>query len=214
MADYEIKTRKGYDFFQVASAFQKSIRRCDEMQSTFWGIELYESGYQTYAWKRMIIMASEDVGLGNPLVIVQIMALKQSYDYLAEKKERSLPERLPFMQAILLLTRCKKSRYVDHAITYYWQKHKDINLEMPDYAYDMHTRKGKAMGRGLKYFYEESVKTNNSNKIKGEEEIEALAMEVDNVYGVERIDNNFDDTQTVIKSKAKPTQIDLFAELE
>lgn len=211
---YEIKTKKGYDFFQVASAFQKSIRRCDEEQSTFWGIELYESGYQSYAWKRMVIMASEDVGLGDPDVIVKIMALKQSYDFLSSKNERSLPERLPFMQAVLLLTRCMKSRYVDHAITYYWQTHKDKFLEMPDYAYDMHTRKGKAMGRGLKYFYEESVKTNNSNKIKGEERMEALAMEVDNVFGVERIDMNHDDTEAIIKSKSKPRQTDLFAELE
>lgn len=214
MADYEVKTKKGYDFFQVASAFQKSIRRCDEAQSTFWGIELYESGYQSYAWKRMVIMASEDVGLGDPDVIVRIMALKQSYDFLAAKKERSLPERLPFMQAVLLLTRCMKSRYVDHAITYYWQTHKDKKLEMPDYAYDMHTRKGKAMGRGLKHFYEESVKTNNSNKIQGEEEIEALAMEVDNVFGVERIDMCHDDKEAVIKSKEKPKQPDLFAEFE
>lgn len=214
MAEYEIKTRKGYDFFQVASAFQKSIRRCDEEQSTFWGIELYESGYQSYAWKRMVIMASEDVGLGDPDVIVKIMALKESYDFLASKNERSLPERLPFMQAVLLLTRCMKSRYVDHAITYYWQTHKDRHLEMPDYAYDMHTRKGKSMGRGLKYFYEESVKTNNSNKIKGEEEIEALAMEVDNVFGVERIDKNHDDTDAIIKSKSKPKQAGLFSEFD
>lgn len=211
---YEIKTKKGYDFFQVASAFQKSIRRCDEEQSTFWGIELYESGYQAYAWKRMVIMASEDVGLGDPNVIVQIMALKESYDFLSSKNERSLPERLPFMQAVLLLTRCMKSRYVDHAITYYWQTHKDKSLEMPDYAFDMHTRKGKAMGRGLKYFYEESVRTNNSNKIKGEEEIEALAMEVDNVFGVERIDMNHDDTEAIIKSKSKPKQVGLFSEFD
>ena len=83
---------------------------------------------------------------------------------------------------------------------------------MPDYAYDMHTRQGKAMGRGLKYFYEESVRTNNSNKIEGEVELEALAMEVDNVYGVERIDRGTDDADVVIKSKAKPTEVDLFGE--
>lgn len=211
---YEIKTKKGYDFFQVASAFQKSIRRCDEEQSTFWGIELYESGYQAYAWKRMVIMASEDVGLGDPDVIVKIMALKQSYDFLSSKNERSLPERLPFMQAVILLTRCMKSRYIDHAITYYWQTYKDKYLEMPDYAYDMHTRKGKSMGRGLKYFYEEGVKTNNSNKIKGEEEMEALAMEVDNVFGVERVDINHDDTEAIIKSKSKPKQAGLFSEFD
>lgn len=198
---YEIKTQKGYDFFQVASAFQKSIRRCDERQSMYWAVELYDSGYAAYAWKRMVIMASEDVGLGDPHVITLIMALKESYEFLAKKKEGSKPERLPFTHAVLLLTRCKKSRYVDHAITYYWQSHQQTDMPIPDYALDMHTRAGKAKGRGLKHFYEESVKTNNSNKIKGEDEMEVLAMELDKVSGVERVDRNADSTETIIKSR-------------
>lgn len=206
-SSYEIKTKKGYDFFQVASAFQKSIRRCDETQAMYWAIELYESGYQEYAWKRMIIMCSEDVGLGDPFTIVQMMSLKQSYDYLAKKKEKSLPERLPFTHAVLLLTRCCKSRYVDHAITYYWDLNQKKYLEMPDYAFDMHTRKGKMLGRGLEYFYQESVKVCNANKIAGEEEIEKLAMEVDKVSGVERIDYGCDESEIVIRSQPMPKSL-------
>lgn len=212
---YEIKTQKGYDFFQVASAFQKSIRRCDERQSMYWAVELYESGYAAYAWKRMIIMSSEDVGLGDPHVISMMMALKESYEFLAKKKEAAKPERLPFTQAVLLITRCKKSRYVDHAITYYWQSHQQTDMPIPDYAYDMHTRKGKAMGRGLKFFYEESVKTNNTNKIRGEEEMEVLAMELDKVTGVERVDIAVDNSEIIIKSRdAGVAQGNLFENIE
>jgi len=188
MADYEVKTKKGYDFFQVASAFQKSIRRCDEKYAMYWAAELYESNYAKYAWKRMVIMASEDVGLGEPSLIVQIMALKQAYDMLAEKQEKSHPQKLAFTQAVIALVRSRKSRYMDHAITVYWDMLKTEYLEIPDYAFDMHTRKGKSMGRGLKYFYEESVLINNANKLQGEEDMEERALAIDGVDGISRHD--------------------------
>lgn len=199
--DYQVKTIKGYDFFEVSSSFQKSIRRGDEMQAMYWAVELYNSGYQNYVWKRMIIMCSEDVGLGDPFTIVQMMALKQSWDYLVAKKDKAIPERLPFTHAVVMLARSCKSRYMDHAITCYWHMNKTEHLEIPDYAYDMHTRKGKAMGRGLEFFYSESVKLENANKIPGEEKIEELAMEIDKVSGVERTDISFDNKEIVVKSK-------------
>ena len=59
---------------------------------------------------------------------------------------------------------------------------------IPDRAFDMHTRKGKAMGRGLSYFYKESCLIANANKVEGEEELEKIAWKVDNVYGVDRED--------------------------
>ncbi len=42
----QILTKNGYDFFEVASAFQKSIRRGMEKEAMYWAIELYESNYQ------------------------------------------------------------------------------------------------------------------------------------------------------------------------
>jgi replication-associated recombination protein RarA len=175
----QLLTKNGYDFFEVASAFQKSIRRGLEKEAMFWAVELYESGYQKYAWKRMVIMASEDVGLGTPGCITAIMALKQSYDFLFALRERSLPEKLPFTQAVLTLVICRKSRYVDLAISTYWNRHKTQPMAIPDYAYDMHTRKGKSMGRGLDHFYKEASRINNANKMPGEEEMERLALQAD-----------------------------------
>ncbi len=52
-------------------------------------------------------------------------------------------------------------------------------LEIPDYVYDMHTRKGRKMGRSLKHFYEEGAYINRPNKLDGEEEMELLAMNID-----------------------------------
>ncbi len=176
---YEVRTKKGYCFFEVASAFQKSIRRCDEKSAMYWAIELYESNYQKYAWKRMVIMASEDVGLATPNCICMIMALKQSYDYLVSLNERSKPEKLPFTQAVLTLVKAYKSRYVDIAISTYWNEHENKSYAMPDYVFDMHTRKGKSMGRGLQHFYDEAAKINNPRKMYNEDAMEELAKQAD-----------------------------------
>lgn len=184
---YQRLTKKGYDFYEVASAFQKSIRRGLFEDAMYWGIELYESSYEEYAWKRMVIMASEDVGLGEPSCIVQIMALKQSFDYLAMRRDMGA-KKLPFTQAIAVLVKSRKSRFVDHAITVYWQQNKEEIKPIPDWAFDMHTRRGKAMGRGLDYFYKESCLIANANKVEGEEDLERIAWKVDNVYGIDRED--------------------------
>lgn len=184
---YQKLTKKGYDFYEVASAFQKSIRRGLLEDAMYWGIELYESCYAEYAWKRMVIMASEDVGLGEPSCIVQVMALKQSYDFLELRHDQGA-KKLPFTQAVAVLVKSRKSRFVDHAITVYWQQNREEVKPIPDWAFDMHTRKGKAMGRGLSYFYKESCLIANANKVEGEEELERIAWKVDNVYGVDRED--------------------------
>ncbi len=208
MSDFQLKTKKGYDFFEVASAFQKSIRRCDEKQAMFWAIELYETGYQKYAWKRMVIMASEDVGLGSVNVITTIMSLKQSYDFLASLKEKGLPEKLPFTQAVLLLTRCMKSRYVDLAISVYWQEHKEKMYAVPDYVFDMHTRKGKSMNRGLEHFYKVAALINNPNKVENEEAFEVLALQADMGRSVDIGSDNISCTEEEALGNSQPTLFD------
>lgn len=184
---YQRLTRKGYDFYEVASAFQKSIRRGLLEDAMYWGIELYDSGYEEFAWKRMIIMSSEDVGLGEPSCIVQVMALKQSFDYLTLRKDIGA-KKLPFTHAIVMLVKSRKSRFMDHAITVYWQQNMEEMKPVPEWAYDKHTRKGKAMGRGLQHFYDDACLICNANKLEGEEELERIAWKVDKVYGVERED--------------------------
>ena len=177
--DYQVRTKHGYDFFEVSSTFQKSIRRCDEKQAMYWAVELYESGYAKYAWKRMVIMSCEDVGLGDPYINMAIMNLKATYDYLVSLKERSKPEKLPFTQAVLMLVHAKKSRYNDLAICVYWQENDSKRYEIPEYAYDMHTRRGKAMGHGIDHFYEVAAVINNRNKLPNEDEMERLARIAD-----------------------------------
>lgn len=173
----KVTTKKGYDFFAVVSALQKAVRRGEEEIALYFTVELFNSGYENYLWKRMKIYASEDIGLAFPTMPLLINTLQQSFE--AQKKENkpdsTRPERLFLIHAMLLLIRSKKSRLVDYCVIKYWRQHGEKNIEIPDYAYDKHTFKGKQMQRGLDHFYDEGSLINNSADIAGEEKIKAEA---------------------------------------
>src|SRR4051794_27287481 len=59
-------TKHGYPLDEVVSALQKCIRRCDTDAAMHWVNEMNESGYGAYAWRRLALITSEDVGLAVP----------------------------------------------------------------------------------------------------------------------------------------------------
>ncbi len=175
---YELKTKNGYDFFEVSSAFQKEIRRGDELKAMFWAVELYNSNYDQYLWKRIKIITSEDIGLAEPQLIPIIRGLYENYMELKKlKDDKHKPERLFLTQAVIMLCRAKKSRLIDWALIYYWNSHNEYK-EIPDYAFDMHNIKGKTMGRGIEYFFNESTKLNNHNLQIGEADYKEEAFRI------------------------------------
>lgn len=155
--EFQLKTKKGYDFFEVTSAFQKSIRRNMEEEACYWATELFNSGYDKYLWKRILIITSEDIGIANPTLPATIKALHDAYFWLKSEKVGD-QIRLQLFHAIILLCRSPKSRLVDWSKNYFHHKHDTEMLEIPDYALDMHTRRGKIKGRGIQYFHDESSK--------------------------------------------------------
>ncbi len=156
-----LKTTNGYLFSEVASAFQKSIRRGLEEEALFWGTELDKSGYGEYVWKRMRIIVSEDIGLAEPMLPAVLWSLYQMWVAQRKKKdEKHKPERLFLIHGILLLVRAKKSRIVDHAtVTYYMGE--QPRQEIPDYALDKHTMRGRRMGRSFEHFFAEGIQLAN-----------------------------------------------------
>jgi replication-associated recombination protein RarA len=139
----EIKTRKNYDFYECSSAFQKSIRRGETEQALFFGWELYASGYSKYCWKRLLIITSEDIGLAEPHAINTVMNLHKAWEIIAESNLEEAG--MPFIQAILYLSNCQKSRLIDEYKIYLMKS--DVLHEIPEYALDVHTRRGKSMGK-------------------------------------------------------------------
>ena len=82
-------TKRGYNFYEVLSAFQKAIRRGDGKLAGYWALELYDSGFETHVWNRLRIIACEDIA--EP-VAREIEALKQSHDFVNKGKKKGEPE--------------------------------------------------------------------------------------------------------------------------
>jgi replication-associated recombination protein RarA len=163
-----ITTVNGYGFFEASSAVQKAIRRGDEPTAMYFAVELFNSGYDEYLWKRMKIIASEDVGLANNNTAAVVHALYTSYKELQKDGKDGKPERVFFTHAVLMLVKAPKSRYVDLRQIAAWRAHDKTKMIIPDYAYDKHTLTGKRMGRGLDHFYSEGTHCENFHPQPGE----------------------------------------------
>lgn len=176
MGKYEIITKKGYDFFECSSALQKCIRRGMEDEALYWAVELYESNFSEYIWKRLRIMSSEDVGLADPTISSEIWALYCMFEKQSKKKDdANEPQRLFLTHAVLLLCRSKKSRLVDWALIWAWLTHPFKKNPIPDFAYDKHNDRGRRAGRGWKHFFEEGALLMNQAEMLREEEFKERA---------------------------------------
>ena len=161
----QILTRKNYDFYECSSSLQKEIRRGNEKKALFFGIELFSSGYGKYLWKRLLVISSEDIGLADNNIPTQINSLYNNYKIVQELGDTHGSEVI-IIQAIMILSRSKKSRICDHAKVYALVT--DDNFEIPDYALDNHTRRGKIKGRKFDFFIEEGARLENETPIEDE----------------------------------------------
>lgn len=161
-----IRTRGGFVMDEVTSALQKSIRRGQERQAIFWATELDLSGYGNYAWKRLRIICSEDVGLAWPEGPAVIRALYDNWQEARKAEKDRPPERshaiLFLVHAACLLARAPKSRLVDNAcVIFYTAERATLDIEIPDYAVDHHTARGRRLGRTQATVYDESYRLEN-----------------------------------------------------
>jgi len=144
-----IESIKGYPLDEIASALQKEIRRGDELAAVYWGL-LLQSETPFYAWKRVLITAAEDIGLGDPIAVQQVCALAQAW-WQCKQKSRYVSEHQLTM-AIVLLCRAKKSTEIEDLQSLVLEQigliDRGRRRPMPEYAVDGHTKRGKAKGLG------------------------------------------------------------------
>lgn len=147
----------GYKAGEVASAMQKCIRRGLADDALFWATELDFANFGEYVWKRLRIIASEDIGLSVPGLAGDVRALYENWlDQRRKKDSIHAPERLFLVHAVLILARAHKSRLVDHALIVHYEG-KRPPREIPDFALDKHTARGRARRRGWKHFWKEGA---------------------------------------------------------
>jgi putative ATPase len=104
--------RQGDAHYDVISAFIKSIRGSDPDAALFWLARMLEAGEDPrFVARRMVVHASEDIGLADPRALLVAVAAAQAVEYVG------LPEaQLNLAQAAIYLARAPKSNSVVAAL--------------------------------------------------------------------------------------------------
>lgn len=150
------KTAGGHQVFEVVSALQKSIRRGQMDDALYWATDLHYSGYDAWLWKRLLVITSEDVGPAWREGPTVIRSLFENWKDVHKKPNNAGP--IYWGHAVFLLCRQGKTRVVDHALSVHLAAHDELHREIPDYALDMHTARGKGLSRGIDFFLAEAAK--------------------------------------------------------
>jgi putative ATPase len=100
--------KEGDAHFDTISAFIKSLRGSDPDAAMYWLARMVYAGEDPrFIFRRMLILAGEDVGLADPNAVVVVNACALAFDRVG------LPEgRYPLAQAALYLATCPKSNSI------------------------------------------------------------------------------------------------------
>jgi len=103
--------RQGEDHYNLVSALIKSLRNSDTDAGLYWLARLIEGGADPmFIARRLCILASEDVGMADPMALQQAAAAAQVVHQIG------FPEGLyPLSQAVVYLARAPKSNAIKRA---------------------------------------------------------------------------------------------------
>jgi len=144
----------GDSHYDILSAFQKSIRGSDVNASIHYLARLIEAGDLPSICRRLLVIASEDVGMAYPNAITIVKSCVDS------AMQLGLPEgRIPLAQAVIVLATAPKSNSAIVAIDKALQdiKSKDVG-EIPNNLKDSHYSGAEKLGRGIGYKYPHNYK--------------------------------------------------------
>ena len=133
--------RDGDAHYDLLSAFQKSIRGSDADAAVQYLARLLSGGDLLSVCRRLLVIASEDIGLAYPLAAVVVKACVDSATQLG------LPEAaIPLSNATILLATSPKS---NSAVNAYGAAQADIAVgEVPSHLKDTHYEGAAQLGRG------------------------------------------------------------------
>ncbi|MBI5879393.1 MAG: AAA family ATPase [Chloroflexi bacterium] len=140
--------KSGDEHYDTISAFIKSIRGSDPDATLFWLAKMLFAGEDPeFIARRLVIHASEDVGLADPMALVVAVAAAQALQFVG------LPEaQLNLAEAALYLATAPKSNSVlaIHEAVAHVKQHGET--QVPQHLQDA-SRDGKALGHGQGYQY-------------------------------------------------------------
>ncbi|MDE0803453.1 MAG: replication-associated recombination protein A [Acidimicrobiales bacterium] len=143
--------RYGVDeHYDVISAFIKSIRGSDADAGLYWLARMVEAGEDArFIARRLVILASEDVGMADPMSLVVANAAAHAVEFVG------LPEAgYNLAQAVIHLATAPKS---NSAAKGWWSAQTDVRErpagEVPAHLRDAHYQGAQALGHGKGYRY-------------------------------------------------------------
>ena len=141
--------RDGDEHYDLLSAFQKSIRGSDENAALHYMGRQIEAEDFISICRRLLVIASEDIGLAYPNAITVVKSCVDAANQLG------FPEaRIPLAQAVILLCTAPKSNTAINAIDAAIADIRDGNTgDIPMHIRDSHYDGAQKMGRGIEYKY-------------------------------------------------------------
>lgn len=138
------------DHYDVVSAFIKSIRGSDVDAGLYWLARMLEAGEDArFIARRLVILASEDIGMANPLSLVIAESAARAVEFVG------LPEaQLNLAQAVIHLATAAKSNSVATALGAAFADVRDrASGAVPAHLRDAHFAGAAKLGHGTGYQY-------------------------------------------------------------
>ncbi len=141
--------RSGDQHYDILSALQKSIRGSDENAAIHYAARLIEAGDIISLCRRLLVIASEDIGLAYPQAVPITKACVDS------ALQLGLPEaRIPLAEAVILLATAPKSNSAYMAMSAALEDLKISGaMEFPRHLQNKHFDGENAKVRGQHYLY-------------------------------------------------------------
>ena len=142
--------RKGDNHYDLASAYQKSMRGSDPDAAVYYLARFLETGEDPrFIARRLLVTASEDVGNADPQAFLLASQAFRAVEIMG------LPEcRIPLAQATIYVARAKKSnesvKSIGNATHFIQNRPLD---PIPAHLRDAHYKGAKALGHGVDYIY-------------------------------------------------------------
>ena len=140
----------GDDHYDTISAFIKSMRGSDPDAALYWLAKMLHAGEELrFITRRLVIFASEDVGLADPLALTLAMSAQHAVEFVG------LPEaRITLAHAVVYLATAAKSNRAYAALG---RAEADIasgrTLAVPSHLQDGHYKGAASLGHGTGYQY-------------------------------------------------------------
>ena len=141
------------DHYDVISAFIKSIRGSDVDAGLYWLARMLDAGESArFIARRLVILASEDVGMADPMSLLIADAAARAVEFVG------LPEaQLNLAQAVVHLATAPKSNSVTTAIFAAKEAAQGAGTgEVPKHLRDAHSQGAAGLGHGNDYRYPHS----------------------------------------------------------